>query len=250
MITIAICDTEELDRKRVAGFCEAYLKYKIVEYEIKEYASGESLLVEVFPDVLFLDTKINKIDGLLIKEILYKMRAKTKIVFISQETEKMKYAFGKNVYGFIDEPMEWAIFEDKMEVMINDIIEETYTVFCKKGKEIRKILLQDVVCVKAYGKYTKLFVRGEEGYHLSDKSFTDWDLEMENLEFLRCHRSYLVNMLYINQIRAEIELMNGMRVPIARDRRDEFFKSYRKYIRSSENGIENRRIYGCVEKLF
>lgn len=239
MITIAICDSVEQDRKHVAGFCEEYLKNKIVKYEIKEYASGESLLAEVFPDVLFLNTNIKKIDGILIKDILYKLRAETKIIFISREHNRMADAFGRNVYGFLKKPIQQRALAERLQNIMNDIIDEKNSMFCKRKKEFRKILFRDIVCIKAYGRYTKLFVRGEEEYHLSDKSFGDWYLEMEEREFICCHRSYLVNLYYIEDINVEIALVNGMRIPIARDRRDEFFESYRRFIRSRKNGIEN-----------
>lgn len=240
MITIAICDTVEQDRKCVAGFCNDYLKDKIVDYEIREYTSGESLLVEDFPDVLFLNTRIKKIDGVLVKEVLYKMHAETKIIFISQELDRMMYTFGRNVYGFIEKPINQGLFVEKMEDMINDIIDEENSIFCKRENVVKKILLRDIVCIKAYGRYTKLYVRDEKGYHLSDKSFGDWYLEMENREFLCCHRSYLVNLFYIERIKTEIELINGMKIPIARDRREDFFTSYMRYIRSGENGDEEK----------
>lgn len=232
MITIAICDSKEQDRKHVAGFCEDYLKNKIASYEIKEYASGESLLAEVFPDVLFLNTNIKKIDGILVKDILYKLQAETKIIFISREQNRMADAFGRNVYGFLKKPIQQRALAERLQNMINDIIDEKNSMFCKREKEVRKILFRDIVCIKAYGRYTKLFVRGDEEYHLSDKSFCDWYLEMEEREFICCHRSYLVNLYYIEDIDVEISLINGMRIPIARERRDEFFESYRRYIKS------------------
>lgn len=239
MITIAICDSKEQDRKHVAGFCEDYLKNKIASYEIKEYASGESLLAEVFPDVLFLNTNIKRIDGILVKDILYKLQAETKIIFISREQKRMADAFGRNVYGFLKKPIQQGALSERLQNMINDIIDEENSMFCKRQKEVRKVLFRDIVCIKAYGRYTKLFVRGEEEYQLSDKSFCDWYLEMEEREFICCHRSYLVNLYYIEDIDVEISLINGMRIPIARDRRNEFFESYRRYIRSRKNGIEN-----------
>lgn len=238
MITIAICDSKEQDRKHVAGFCEDYLKNKIASYEIKEYASGESLLAEVFPDVLFLNTNIKKIDGILVKDILYKLQAETKIIFISREQNRMAEAFGRNVYGFLKKPIQQRALAERLQNMINDIIDEKNSMFCKREKEVRKILFRDIVCIKAYGRYTKLFVRGDEEYHLSDKSFCDWYLEMEEREFICCHRSYLVNLYYIENIDVEIALVNGMRIPIARDRRDEFFESYKRYIMSRKTELK------------
>lgn len=240
MIRIAICDFIAEDRKCVADFCKDYFKDKNIEYEIKEYASGESLLVEIFPDVLFLNINVKRVDGILIKEILYKLRAETKIIFIAQESSRLTDAFGKNVYGFIEKPILRKLLREKLQDVVSDILDEKNSVFCKRANEIKKILFRDIIFIQAYGRYTKLFVRGEEEYHLSDKSFRDWYLEMENKEFLCCHRSYLVNSFYIDQIKKEIELMNGMKIPIARERRGEFFDSYQRYIRRGENGTDYR----------
>lgn len=250
MIRIAICDSMEQDRKYVTDFCKDYFKDKIIEYEIREYASGESLMVEIFPDVLFLDTRIQHIDGILIKEVLSKLRAETKIIFISREHERMINAFGKNVYGFMEKPIQRNMFGEKLETIVNDILDEKSSVFCKQANEIKRILFRDIVCIKAYGRYTKIYVRGEDAYHVSDKCFGDWYLEMENRGFLCCHRSYLVNLCYIKRIQEEIELVNGMKVPIARDRRREVLELHKRHVRRSENGEDNREIYANVETKF
>lgn len=44
------------------------MRDKIVNYKILEYTSGETLLAEVFPDVLFIDKDLVKIDGILAKK--------------------------------------------------------------------------------------------------------------------------------------------------------------------------------------
>lgn len=232
MLNIAICDCVKKDREQIADFCRDYLEDKFIKYEIKEYASGESFLVEDFPDVLFMNTKIKSVDGIIVKEVLYKMHANTKIVFVSKERNRVFDAFGKNVYGFIEKPISYKCFVEKMEGLIHDITEEKNCIFCRQNKEIKKIFLHEIVCMKAYGRYTKIYLYSSQGYFLSDKCFGEWYLEMENREFLCSHRSYLVNVFYIKQIKAEIELINGMKVPLASERRQEFFDAYEAYIRS------------------
>ena len=80
MIRIAICDAEEKSRTQILDFCKIFFDKKLIEYKISEYSSGKSLLMEEFPDILFLNPELKYIDGILIKEILYKMHADTKIV--------------------------------------------------------------------------------------------------------------------------------------------------------------------------
>lgn len=230
MIRIAICDTSEYDRKLIMDFCNTYLANMFIRYQVQEYASGEALLAETFPDVLFLDTEIKNIDGILIKEILYKMRADTRIVFVSNELEKMSKAFGKNVYAFLPKPLRYVEFQRNMLSIIRDILEQKNIIFCKNQKVIEKIYLQDVLYIKAYGRYTKIFVNGEKSYKLSDKSFGEWYLDTEYTEFVSCHRSYLVNLFYIKTVKKEIELVNGEHIPIGEKKKEEFYNSYREYI--------------------
>ena len=230
-IRIAICDGIKRDRDQIIRFCRTYLCDKKIEYEIKEYASGETLLVEVFPDVLFLDMDVSCIDGILIKEILHKMHAQTKIVFVSSQKHRMQEAFGKNVYAFMEKPICYSVFYEKMSSVFNDVLEEKNTIFCKNNQSIEKVYLRDVVYIKAYGRYTKLFINKDGEYRISDRSFSEWYLEMENCEFLCCHRSYLVNLLYIKCIAKEIELVNGWKIPFGPKKKTEFLESYKAYIR-------------------
>jgi len=115
--------------------------------------------------------------------------------------------------------------------MLNDINEKKGRVFCKNGNQIEKVFLKDVLYIQAYGRYTKLFTCDKEQYLLCDKSFGEWYLEMENTEFLCCHRSYLVNMFYINAVSKEVELINGCKIPIGKSKRKEFWILYKSHMR-------------------
>ena len=231
MIKIAICDASECNRKLISDFCNTYLAKMLIKYQVQEYASGEALLAESFPDVLFLDTEIKNIDGILIKEILYKMKADTRIIFVSNEKEKMSKAFGKNVYAFLPKPLRYVEFQKNMLSIISDISEQKNTIFCKNQTNIEKIYLRDVLYIKAYGRYTKIYINGEKSYKLSDKSFGEWYLDTEHTEFVSCHRSYLVNLFYVKSVKKEVELVNGEFIPIGEKKKEEFYDSYREYIR-------------------
>ena len=231
MLNIAICDKEERGRKKILGFCKMFFYDRYIDYVVKEYASGESLMVEDFPDVLFLSTETGVIDGLLIKDILYKLRTETRIVFVAKRQDKMKYAFGKNVYGYLKKPFSYKEFGLFMEMMVNDALEEKEIVYCKNCHRIEKILMREISHIKAYGRYTKLFLQGRAEYRLSDYTFGEWYMEMEKREFIRCHRSYLVNLYYVKNIGRDIELIDEIRIPIGEKMREEFIREYEAFIR-------------------
>lgn len=231
MLRIAICDNEKSGRSQILGFCKLFFNDKYIDYIVKEYASGESLLVEDFPDVLFLGTDVGRIDAFLIKEILYKLKTETRIAFVSKKLDQMQNAFGKNVYGFLQKPFSYKEFQGLMAMMVNDSLEQEQMVFCRYKHKIEKIFMREISYIKAYGKYTKLYIHAKKEYRLSDCSFGEWYLEMENREFLRCHRGYLVNMFYIKNVGRDIELLDEIRIPIGEKMREEFDKEYENYMR-------------------
>jgi len=231
MLNIAICDNEKSNRKQILGFCERFFNDKYIDYVIREYTSGESLLVEDFPDVLFLGLEMGLIDGLLVKDIFYKLRIETKIVFVSDRIDKMQYAFGKNVYGFLQNPFSYREFHVFMGRMVSDTLEQKEMVYCKNKHKIEKIYIREISYIKAYGRYTKLFLHAKQEYRLSDCSFGEWYLEMEDREFLCCHRGYLVNLFYIKNVGKDIELLDEIRIPIGERMREEFSRGYEVYMR-------------------
>ena len=232
MLNIGICDTKKSCRKKIVRFCEMFFNDKYGDYVVKEYTSGESLLVEDFPDLLFLDVELERIDGLLIKEILYKLRVQTKLIYVSDRMDKMQLAFGKNVYGYLEKQFSYNEFQIYMEQIVNDILDEREVVYCKNNHRIEKIYLRDISHIKAYGRYTLLFIHRKKEYRLCDIPFGECYLELENKSFARCHRSYLVNLFYIKRIAKEIELIGEIKIPVSREMMAEFKHNYEGYMRS------------------
>lgn len=247
MMKIAVCDSSQYDREKILNFCKKFFCDKPINYELREYSSGESLLVEDFPDVLFLDTEIREIDGLMVKDILYKMKADTKIHFISNKVEKMQEAFGRNVYAFSTKPVSYEAFYKNMVMMVEDVYEQRNFIYCKVKNEIVKVLYKDIFYIQACGRYTKIFQRDAEKFWLCDKSIGEWYLEVDNTELLSCHRSYLVNVFCIKAIDKDIELINGSHIPLSLARKKEFYDTYNAYIRSNvKNG--NRPVCRNMEE--
>ena len=82
--------------------------------------------------------------------------------------------------------------------------------------------------LKAEGRYSLLSIKKEEFF--SDKSISEWEQELGELDFFRVHKSYIVNLEYIDQIGDILVLKNGVQIPVARRRKKEFEEKYKEYI--------------------
>jgi len=80
----------------------------------------------------------------------------------------------------------------------------------------------------AEGRYTVVDVEGEEVF--SDKSIGEWEKELKDQDFVRIHKSYIVNLRYVIKIGNTVILKDGTIVPLARRRKKEFDERYREYL--------------------
>ena len=216
MITIAICDDDSVFRGNLNKCCCKFLYDKGIEFEVKEYESPVDILKGAYPDVLLTDTNMKEINGLFLKEILGKMQAKTRILFISANKNVMREAFGKNVYGFLCKPARYEQLCGVLEQVINDVREEERFIYCHKDNLIHKVPLKKVMYIEASGRFSRIYEHDIEGYLLSQRGIRQWQDELKESHFVLCHRKYLVNMLYINKLEDEVELLNKIRLPLSR----------------------------------
>lgn len=230
MLTIAICDDDRMYREEAAEYCRRYGEKQRLDYKIKLYGSGEELLEDVPSDILLLDVEMAGVDGLHVKEILQRQKVETAILFISSHQEVIQEAFGRQVYGFLKKPLEYEIFQKKMDIVLEDLAEQNRYIMCETSTGVRKILLNQIQYIQAEGKYTKLYLTGEKEYILSDKRIGSWNQDLGNKGFGMSHRSYLVNFCYVRGMEKEIILKDGQQIPMSRRMEKEFREQYKEFI--------------------
>jgi two-component system LytT family response regulator len=88
-----------------------------------------------------------------------------------------------------------------------------------------------VILLKAEANYTEVFLIDGESIVLS-KTLKELEKRFVNFSFFRTHKSYLINLNYIERFcpneSQEIGLRNNLIVELSRRRRNEFISFYRK----------------------
>ena len=223
MVTVAICDSEILFRKNIIACCRQYLQGKNEEYKILEYESGEDVLMASFPDILLMDVKLKGINGLLVKEVLWRKGADTRIIFVSETKRWMPEAFGKNVFGYLVKPLKYTSFCDKMDTVLDDFRAKRRGIYCKTKENIEYVLFKDIVYVKANGRHTRLYLNGREEGVPCQLGIGQWVKQYGEEGFVRVNRMHLVNPAYVVSLERgdgmkspELELSTGISMPITK----------------------------------
>ena len=86
-------------------------------------------------------------------------------------------------------------------------------------RDLRFIRQMDIVFLRSESCYTKIYLADNSCFMVC-RTLKNYEVELDDHLFFRCHKSYMVNLLHINRVirnnNDQLLLDTGTRVPIAR----------------------------------
>ena len=212
---VAVCDDDKENRKAIIDILLKHFESIGIKAEIKEYKSGEDLLKNVNEQIclLFLDIEMPGKSGIEVKDILTTKMNVSNIVFVTNHIGFMKEAFGKNVIGFMEKPID----ENQIIHWVNiayEAFKDTRYINIDKNAKIKE---DSIKYIEAEGNYVRIVLVDRSGGILQRGTIANWEKRLD-ANFVRCHKSFLVNMNYITSIHyKEVELEGNTCVPLGRN---------------------------------
>lgn len=226
-LIIGVCDDQEIWRDMLKRSIYDFCTSRNIEYVQREYSGAEEVLeAEEFPDILFLDIEMDGMTGIELKDYL-EGKKKVRIVFVTSYTHYMREAFGKNVFGFLEKPIRHKDVEKYMKRMLNDF-NRMECVVIEGVDGTQSVMLDKILYFKAEKKYSRAYTGKNEIF--SSKGLSLWEEELKGEFFIRCHKSYLINLENVSNIKREIVMKNGEKIPCSRNRKKELASAYMAYI--------------------
>ncbi|HLW19061.1 MAG TPA: LytTR family DNA-binding domain-containing protein [Cyclobacteriaceae bacterium] len=164
-------------------------------------------------DLLFLDIKMPDISGM---EFATLLRTKPMIVFTTAYSEHAVKSFELDAVDYLLKPFSLARFTkactkaNELWQLRNSGSTQDY-LFIKTGYEQVKVFLDDVLFLAANGNYITFQLEGAK--HLSRMTFSEAEALL-NKNFIRVHRSFIVNKEKITKIERHQLTLGQSLVPI------------------------------------
>ena len=224
MLKIGICDDDSEIRSELHSFCERF--FGEGQCEISHYGAGEEFLEKgcggARPDILLLDIEMEGMDGIQVKNILQRQKEKIRILFVTSHDELALEGYGKYVFGFLVKPLDYKQFEQRLRQVEEDL---------EQAERSVTLNMSQVLYIEADGKYVKFHLETGEGPFYDEKSIGAWEKELAGNDFAMSHKSYLVNLAWVKQIRdTDLLLKNGGTVRVSRRMKTGFREKYGAYI--------------------
>ena len=232
MIKIAILDDNKTALMISTSAVEAFLKEKNVEYKLFSFSNPLNFLAsakeEKF-DLSFLDIDMPEMNGLEVANQLSEIAKNGQIIFLSQREDLVFECLKFHPFGFIRK----SKLIDDFSLMMN----QYFQTISNAESDETKIEFIDKTKTVSFKIKEIVYIEGDRNYQtvvLKDKTSQSIRVPLGSLEeklqahgFIRIHKGYLLNYLYIRSIEGEeIRLTTGVSLPMSKKRKDEIMKQY------------------------
>jgi len=234
MSKIILIDDEPLARSIVKEFLQTYPGLEIVE-ECNDGFEGVKAIQHHEPDLIFLDIQMPKINGFEMLELLDQPPA---VIFTTAFDEYAIKAFEAHAIDYLLKPFNKERFDKAIQKWkeqtagakknTTELLEtashspaQSQRIVVKTGSKIKIIPVQDVYFLEAADDYVK--VHTHEGSFLKNKTMNHFEKTLDAQQFVRSHRSYIVNVQQITRIDPYEKdnhiaiLKAGAKVPVSRN---------------------------------
>jgi len=229
-----IVDDEPLARSIVKEYLQKHPQLEVVQ-ECNDGFEGLKAIQQHQPDLIFLDIQMPKINGFEMLELLEQTPG---IIFTTAFDEYAIKAFEAHAIDYLLKPFNQDRFDkaitkwDEQKAMntgtsTQDLLEsaslspsQSQRIVVKNGSKIKIIPVHDVFYLEAADDYVKIHT--QEGYFLKNKTMSHFEQVLDGEQFVRSHRSYIVNVQQITRIDPYEKdnhvaiLRSGAKVPVSR----------------------------------
>lgn len=231
---IAICDDDARQIEVIEGYIKAWAEKNKEAVTVETFLSAERFLFHCTSttsyDLLFLDIRMDKITGMELAERIRETDTETAIVFVTADRDFVFRGYEVEALYYLIKPIDEAACEkclDKVKAKLS--LEEGAALVIQTQGKLLKIKHRDLIYLESLSHYLNICTtQGEYKYR---KKIADIEEELkENKNFIRIHRSFIVNLEFVYAIEESgVVMENGVTIPISRQRWRDTHKAFVKF---------------------
>jgi DNA-binding LytR/AlgR family response regulator len=163
-------------------------------------------------DLLFLDIQMPELSGTSVAKIV---NPKTRIIFTTAYSQYALDGFDLNVLDYLLKPITFERFEQAIVKAKNyfQIHNQPNTITIKSGYDLHKIRLEDILFIEGSSEYVTF--QTTEKRIMSYQTLKSLEVSLPNHQFMRVHRSYIVNRNKVDSLKGKEILIENFKIPVS-----------------------------------
>jgi two-component system LytT family response regulator len=242
-----IVDDDIIARLVLRGILEENFPDIVILAESKDVPSAVTAIHEHKPDLVFLDISMPGYSGLELLKFFDESQITFKIIFVTAFSEYAINAFELSAVGYILKPVRidaLAKALHKVRIDSDNDLKKLKTlqinmenpldkrVALNTGDGITFLELNNILYLKADGSYTHFYTTDKHRITVA-KKISDFERLEAMGNFLRIHRSHIVNLSRIQKILKQdggmVIMENGEILSISAERKNNLYNKFQDY---------------------
>ena len=241
-----IVDDDSINRKLIENLLIKFCPQIVIVAKCKSAEEARHQLEKNDIELVFLDIKMPSENGFQLINSL--SNRSFEVIFITAYKEYALEALKINALDYILKPIDYRELmaavdkaaktvenrkkkasKKQIQSFSDNLLTEksVITLPSKDGANIIKV--NDILYIEASGNYCIIFTKNDKEFIVS-KTLKDFGETLEHNNFIRIHKSYLVNKQsvtsYIRSNGIKVKLRNGKLLPVSRRKQALFFSAY------------------------
>ncbi len=229
MINCIIVDDEPLARQLLAGYI-SQLPYLNCTAVCQSAVDAFAVLHQQKVDVIFLDIEMPGITGI---NFLRSLKASPKVIFTTAYPNYAVDAFEIEAVDYLLKPITFERFVKAVQKLSANGVEPAGRnseqpnthIFLKVDRRLVKVDFIDIIYIEAYGDYLK--VHASAHTYVTYMTLGKIEQLLPASNFIRVHRSTIINKSFIKFIEGNFVCVNGVNLPIGLTYRDGLLENLR-----------------------
>lgn len=237
-MNIIICDDEKiyiesikkkLEQWAVSSNCSDKIEYHTFlsgEDVIESYESGLPI------DALFIDIQLpNEDSGLITAKKLHSLNEYIPIVFVTNYSEYAMEGYTVNALRFLHKPITQQMIDECMNIIWKQwLLKHKDSLTLETATQYINLPLDNIMYIEILGHNCIFYTTDETGKYITRKPLYTFEDKLPPTLFVHCHRSYIINLMYIRKMeKNEILMSCGTTIAIGKKYRSDFNNRLRNY---------------------
>jgi DNA-binding LytR/AlgR family response regulator len=214
-----ILDDEPMARNFLERYCAKTPQLEL----LGSFGNAEEAFVylkETEIDILFLDVEMPGDNGF---ELLDKLIYMPRVILTTSKTEYAFNAFEYHVTDFLKKPITYNRFLKSIEKAATSASDaatdepKEKDFFIKAEGKLIRLSYEDILYIESVGDYVKYFTASKN--YLTHSTLKAVEERMGIHQFMKIHRSYIVNLRKIKDIQDNSVVIEGKVIPISKSLR-------------------------------
>lgn len=245
-MNIVLCDDELIYLDTISHQILTWAENNKIKEKvfIKEYSSSEDLLEAwdngMSIDAVFLDIQIpGEISGMDLAKAIYDHDEYIPIVFITNYEEYACDGYCVNAIRYLRKPVSLRDISVCMDIIWRrwQSGQERF-VTLTTGTQSVHIAIRTIVYAEVTSHMIHIFTSDDIGQYTIRSTMDDLESKLPDEDFIRCHKSYLVNLRYIRKYRNNwLTLASGKQIPVGRKYTSQFVCKLQKYYQEGDKNV-------------